>query len=80
MTRNLRCDGPQLHGVLGENFIEVACKNVRCGKRAGVLVIHRFDLPSGKLVSTRKYKDPASINKREERDDAPGHCLPVRDA
>lgn len=79
--QDLRCSGRQLLAKLGDGFIEFSCKNVRCGKEPGVVVIHRFALPSGELVSTRLFKDPTSIiNKKQERSEAhaSGNRVPVR--
>lgn len=78
--QDLRCSGRQLLAKLGEGFIEFSCKNVRCGKEPGVVVIHRFLLPSGELVNTRLYKDPTSIMMNKERSEAnaSGNCVPVR--
>jgi hypothetical protein len=54
----LRCDNGILFGIVEERFLDVKCRSRRCGHEAGVVVIHRFDLGSGDLQGTRKFKDP----------------------
>jgi len=53
----LRCEHT-MHGIVEENVLEVKCKNNLCGARSGVIVLHRFDITTGMLLSTNKYKDP----------------------
>lgn len=54
----LRC-GNKLHGILVEdNAIEIACGSRHCGAQAGVTVLHRFDLRTGELIDTKKFKSP----------------------
>ncbi len=56
---NLRCKGNKLHGrVLDGNVLEVACRSRFCGWRSGAIVLHRFNLESGELVETLKFKQP----------------------
>jgi len=54
----LRCDNSILFGVVDGNVLEVKCRSSRCGAEPGVVVLHRFDLHTGKLIETRKYKNP----------------------
>lgn len=53
----LRCDH-RLHGHIDEGVIEFSCRSRLCGKRPGVVVIHRFDVTTGKLIETRRFRDP----------------------
>lgn len=53
---DLRCEH-RLHGRINGGILEVVCRSTLCGKRAGVVVVHYFDLKNGKY-STRLYKDP----------------------
>lgn len=55
--KELKCSSGRLHGVLENGHIEIACRSSRCGKRPGVVVIHRFDLSTGECVSTRQYQE-----------------------
>lgn len=53
---DLRCEGKKL-GELRDNILEIRCKSVFCGHVSGTVVIHRFDVLTGKLIETKKYKD-----------------------
>ena len=56
----LRCPN-KLHAIASagsQGHLEVACHSRWCGKLAGVVVIHRFDLSDGSLVTTRRFKQP----------------------
>ena len=55
----LRCDNGILFGVIVDGVLEVKCRSRRCGHEAGAVVIHRFDLTTGELQGTLKFKDPA---------------------
>lgn len=58
MDEELRC-GYMMHGILrGENLIEVKCKRRPCGAKPGVVVLHTFNLTTGKLVGTVRFRDP----------------------
>jgi hypothetical protein len=56
----LRCDSGRLHGYVIEasGILEVSCRSTRCGKKIGVVVVHRFNLSSGQVISTRLYSEP----------------------
>lgn len=54
----LRCPQNQLLGVLVDGRLEIRCRNLRCGYKPGVLVVHRFDPMSGSFIDTKKYQDP----------------------
>ena len=60
MPKELRCGGT-MHGILSEDGteLEVKCKRRSCGKRPGVVVLHTFNLATGKLKHTRRFKEPA---------------------
>jgi hypothetical protein len=48
---DLRCaNGDKFGELLDGRFLEVRCRNRRCGYRAGVVVVHRFDITTGKEV------------------------------
>ena len=56
----LRCSN-KLHAVVFDSqqgSLEVACHSRWCGKLPGIVVIHRFDLSDGSLVSTKRFKKP----------------------
>lgn len=52
----LRCDSRRLFAILEEGVLEVACRSKRCGYQAGVVVLHRFSLSTGELLSTRRFR------------------------
>jgi hypothetical protein len=64
--QQLRCDNGILFGILDGGIFKVKCRSKRCGARVGAVIIHDFDVHSGNLLSTHKYRDPA----RREGSDA----------
>lgn len=53
-----RCRG-KLHGILiGNDTVEIKCRSALCGARTGVVVLHEFNVHTGQLVQTRRFKDP----------------------
>mgnify|MGYP001121102522 CR=1 FL=1 len=60
---DLRCDNGILFGVLDEGAIEVKCRSAYCGHAPGT-VIHRFDLATGKLLYTSRFKDPSTKQRK----------------
>lgn len=69
----LRCRS-KLQGIIkekpcGTRVLEVRCKDKWCAdRRAGEVVLHEFDLESGKLVNTKRYRDPVRTSmKGDER-------------
>lgn len=75
----LRCDNI-LHGVLNDGLVEFKCRSRFCGSGPGVVIIHRFDPISGRLVDTKRYKDTPVVNTRKEQDNAVGQRTSVRSA
>jgi len=59
----LRCDNEIKFGELFEedSVIEVKCRSRRCGAGPGIVVLHGFDLESGKLLGTRKFREPPTM-------------------
>lgn len=55
---NFRCPGNKLHAKLVQGRLEVRCDSRWCGKRPGIVVIHRFDIVSGEMVDTVRFKSP----------------------
>ena len=61
----LRCRS-KLQGILkqradGSTVLEVRCKDKWCAERgAGIVVLHYFNVETGELVETKKYRDPRS--------------------
>lgn len=66
----LRCPGNKLHGMVDDDpkpqgFIEFRCDSKFCGKAAGVVVLHRFDLGT-REVQTRRYLEPPTTERRAD--------------
>jgi len=53
----LRCQY-RLHGHVDDGVLEIACRSRFCGKVPGVVVVHRYDLATGKLIETKRFRDP----------------------
>lgn len=63
----LRCHN-KMHGRLTDSgLLEVMCGSKFCGKVPGVVILHRFNLETGELVETLRYKDTPQVNKRNRR-------------
>lgn len=57
---DIRCRN-KLHARMVEDgfgVLEVACDSRWCGKNSGIVVLHRFDLKTGELLETLKFKAP----------------------
>lgn len=55
---DLRCPSTLQAIVDDDGSLEIKCRNSRCGARSGVVVLHRFNLYTGHLIETKKFKDP----------------------
>jgi hypothetical protein len=58
MRADLRCDSKKFGELLDENVIEIKCSSRFCGAKAGVIVLHRFDTKSGKMLETIRFREP----------------------
>lgn len=58
----LRCDN-SLHGTVEDGVFTVKCRSRFCGSRAGVVVLHRFNVHTGELVQTLMFAEPTSRRK-----------------
>ena len=58
--QDLRCISKKRHGILDAegHTLEVKCNSRICGAQRGVVVLHRFNLLTGELIETHKYKEP----------------------
>ena len=55
----LRCDAKKFGELFTEDdVLEVKCNSRFCGAEPGVVVIHGFDMATGKLVGTERFRDP----------------------
>jgi len=59
MIDELRCDG-RMHARIDpdEGWIEVKCPRRACGAGPNVVVLHRFNLHTSKLVQTVRFASP----------------------
>lgn len=66
----LRCHG-RIHGrIQSDHRFEVKCHSRACGAKSGVVVLHYFDVNSGKLLETKRFKDAESsqmFNDKKEK-------------
>lgn len=57
----LRCEN-RLHGRLsevdGRPALEIVCRSAFCKGPEGAVVLHFFDVATGDLIATRRYKNP----------------------
>jgi hypothetical protein len=61
--KELRCGGT-MHGRMVDEFLlEVKCHRRSCGAKQGVIVLHTFDVVTGTLVGTKRFKDPVQKKK-----------------
>ncbi len=69
----LRCGSRILHGVVFDatGIAEFTCRSKRCGKEPGVVVVHRFDLSTGRMTETKRFSNPKEAN-------FPWQLMPVR--
>ena len=67
MSGELRCDNNILFGILDGDFLDVKCRSQYCGHAPGTVVIHRFDLATGDLLYTSRYKDPGIKPRKESQ-------------
>lgn len=68
MERPLRCQA-KLHGILVENgLIEVKCQSRFCGAEKGVIVLHRFSIDDGSMVTTLRFREPGKEESSGTRD------------
>lgn len=63
MNYDVRCSKLQARlvtGPLGTQLLEVKCDSRICrGPTPNAVVLHYFSLVDGKLVETKRFKDPA---------------------
>lgn len=58
MTYELRCDNKKFGELLDDGVVEVKCSSRFCGAAAGVIVLHQFDVHTGKLINTMRFREP----------------------
>jgi hypothetical protein len=60
-----RCDNRILFGRMIDGLLDVKCRSSRCGAEPGIVVIHRFDIHTGMVIETRRFKDPGYTLRRK---------------
>lgn len=55
---DLRCPNKKHGEVTDSGNLEIKCSSRFCGAGRGVVVIHRFNVKTGELVETLRFKDP----------------------
>lgn len=58
---DLRCDSKKHAEFIEPGVIEVKCNSRICGSGNGVVVIHRFDTNTGKLLDTKRFREPREV-------------------
>lgn len=79
---DLRCESKKHAEILEEpapqGTLEIKCDSRFCGAGPRQVVLHRFDLETGLMVDTRRFKNPQV---RKGQSDATGcHSASVRSA
>jgi hypothetical protein len=55
----LRCEN-RMHGIVDlQGNLEVKCRDRFCGAAPGYVVLHTFDLKTGAMLYTNRFKDPS---------------------
>jgi hypothetical protein len=60
---DLRCEAGKKFGELfpDDEIIEVKCDRPACGAGPGIIVLHGFDVQTGKLLGTERFAEPPRI-------------------
>lgn len=62
---DIRCPSRIVGIITDEGLLEVKCSSGHC-KKGNAIVFHYFDLSSGKMVDTKRYRDvPISTSKEK---------------
>jgi hypothetical protein len=71
---DLRCESKKHAEIFEEpmhkGLLEVKCDSRFCGAGPGRVVLHRFDLETGFLVNTRRFKTPTVRKESEHASDS----------
>ena len=76
--KELRCSGTMHGRMTGEFLLEVKCHRRSCGAKKGVVVLHTFDVVTGELMSTQRYKEPSPVSKKGSSNGSSGSRTTVR--
>lgn len=62
---DIRCSNKLHARITDQGLLEVACNSRWCGKESGNVVLHRFDLDTGEIVETLRFKTPTHTHHLE---------------
>lgn len=69
----IRCDTKKFGELTDDGWLEIKCPSKFCGAAPGTVVIHRFDPDTGKLVETKRFRDPGPESVLKGGTDAARH-------
>jgi hypothetical protein len=69
---DLRCRAKKFGELTDDGVIEIKCSSKFCGE-PGTVVIHRFDPLTGKLIETKRFRDPVPVVNEEVQDNGSRH-------
>jgi len=75
----LRCDNKKFGELTDDGYIEVKCSSKFCGA-PGTVVLHRFDPLTGKLIITKRFRDPVPVGNEEVQHATQHTSVAVRSA
>lgn len=61
---DLRCENKK-HGELVEDVLEIKCSSRFCGAGNGVVIIHCWDVLTGKRLPDKRFSDPVIARQRK---------------
>jgi len=62
----LRCLSKKFGELTPDGVIEIKCPSRFCGAAPGIVVIHQFAPETGKLLDTKKFRDPVPVTATKE--------------
>lgn len=78
MTQDVRC-GAKLHArLISSTTVEIKCDSRFCGAGKGIVVLHTFDLHTGDMIGTRRFKAPPIVQKGRNLNGHAHHGAAVR--
>lgn len=80
MTQDIRC-GAKLHArLISLDVVEIKCDSRFCGSGKGTVVLHTFDIHTGKMIGTRRFKAPPNVQRGRNHHAHADHGTSVRTA
>jgi len=69
----IRCEAKKFGELTEDGWLEVKCPSKFCGAAPGVVVIHRFNPETGKLLETKRFREPGPESVLKGGTDAARH-------